>query len=384
MKAGTFATLVTCVVLATLGCGPTFSPPTEVKSLRVLGVSKDKPYAVPGDDVTLTMLWYDGSEAGQAMPPRDVGITWLGGCLNPAGDSYQGCFEQYGAALGGSSMSSGPPRMAPAANVTLGSGAKFTVHIPTDSDNGAPVLHPSQDPKLPYYGLTYVFFSLCPGKIAPGDEHFPIHCLDKDSNAVLGPDDFVIGYSAIYFFAPRPNGEPYTNANPITTGFYFGPADVTAAPGTCLGDTCLGSCTPDPSDPTAPDCVNPPLPQPQDFDCETYPTLCMPLCKDDGNPQKCPPHDLRLAIDPHTFEKDDVTNDAYGQNYGEQMWIDYYSTFGNFRSSTKLLNDATTGYNSQNGTQFYAPNVKGLVPIWAVIHDNRGGVSWAGTTLKIQ
>jgi hypothetical protein len=66
------------------------------------------------------------------------------------------------------------------------------------------------------------------------------------------------------------------------------------------------------------------------------------------------------------------------------MWIDYYSTRGNFHSATKLLNDATTGYNEDNGTQYYAPNVTGPVSLWVVMHDNRGGVSWVGTTLLIQ
>jgi hypothetical protein len=47
------------------------------------------------------------------------------------------------------------------------------------------------------------------------------------------------------------------------------------------------------------------------------------------------------------------------------------------------LNDATRGYNPNHGTQFYAPKEAGPVRIWAVIHDNRGGMSWVSTTLQI-
>jgi hypothetical protein len=357
--------------LLLLGCGASFDPATEIKSLRIIGVTKDNPYALPGEDVTLTMLWHDGSGAGEADPPRKVQINWLGGCLNPPGDAYTGCFQQYAAAFASGQVSPEPAGSAPPGSVTLGDQPKFTVHIPTEQELGAPVLHPSQDPALPLYGLSYVFFSLCAGQIVPGDEHFPLHCQDEQGNN-LGPDDFIIGYSAIYFFALRSDGTAYRNANPATTGLYFGPADVT--PVSCQGDDCLGTCDEN-------GCVNQP---PRDVDCDAYPTLCMATCPDDGNPTKCPPRDLALQIDPRSFEKDDVSNDSYGTNYGEQMWIDYYSTRGNFHSTTKLLNDATSGYNSNHGTQFYAPSTPGPVQIWIVAHDNRGGVSWVGTTLSIQ
>lgn len=366
MKARLLGTLAWLCAATTLGCGPTMESPTEIKTLRILAVQKDNPYAVPGDEVTLTMLWHDGSipvdqDMGDGGTRREVRIGWLGGCFNPPGDAYSGCYQQFAAALAknGASIAHGTP-------LHLPGGPKFTVQIPTDA-----VLHPSQDPKLPRYGLSYVFFALCAGKIVAGDEHFPIHCHDADERE-LGPDDFVFGYSSIYFFAPRVDGSPYLNANPVNDGLLFGPDGTSQA--TCSGDDCLGTC--DDSG-----CQNA-LPVP--VDCTQPNTRCMPRCADDGDPNKCPPHNLRLVIDPSTFEKDQVTNDAYGRDYGEQMWIDYYATAGKFHSATKLLNDATSGYNHVNGTQYYAPSTAGIVRLWVVTHDNRGGMSWVGTTLKIQ
>ena len=394
--------------LAPLGCGATFDPPTEIKSLRILGVSKDKPYAEPGDTVKLSMLWYDGSRpvvvadapvgaagasdqagagdgaagsvgvvgAAGAGPgavntsKRKVSITWLGGCLNPPADSYSGCLEQYAQAFGAGAVTSVDgvaPADLPGSGITFGTGPEFSVKLPTSH-----VLHPSQDARLPAYGLSYVFFALCAGDLAPGDEHFPLHCQD-DSGRDLGPDDFVLGYSAIYLFERGPNGEPYLNQNPLTTGLKFGPADVTDV--TCFGESCLGTCNTDGV------CENRPA---EAISSESHPTLFMSACKEDGDPLKCPPHNLRLDIDPSTFEPDQITNDTYGRAFTEQMWIDYYSTRGRFRSATKLLNDATRGYNHENGTQFYAPKEKGPVELWIVMHDNRGGVSWAGTTLMIE
>ena len=380
MKARLLGTLAWLCAASAFGCAPTMESPTEIQTLRILGVQKDKPYALPGEDVTLTMLWHDGSFPGEHEvtedgTPRKVNIVWLGGCLNPPGDAYSGCYEQYQGAFAADDGMSSASGMASANAITVGNGPTFTVHIPTDAENGAPVLHPSADPKLPSYGLSYVFFALCAGNVGAGDEHFPISCADKDGRK-LGPDDFVVGYSAIYFFAPSKDGTPYRNTNPVTDGLHFGPEDVSDA--TCLSATadndCLGGC--DESG-----CRNPP---PVEVDCTDENPRCVPRCADDGDPNKCPPTNLRLNIESSTFEKDQVNNEAYGRDYGEQMWIDYYSTRGKFHSATKLLNDATTGYNDVNGTQFYAPNVPGNVLLWAVIHDNRGGVSWAGTTLSIQ
>ncbi|HTQ08154.1 MAG TPA: hypothetical protein VMI54_30075 [Polyangiaceae bacterium] len=361
------AALVLAGFLA-LGCGASFDPPTEVKSLRVLGVEKDQPYALPGEDVNLSLLWYDGTPEG-TTGSRRVQIQWLGGCLNPPADSYQGCFGQYAAALT-------DPGTAAAAGFASGSGPDFRVHLPTEAEAGArgPVIHPSTDPRLPAYGLSYVFFSVCAGELVPrlDDKNFPLRCIDE-TGADVGPNDFVLGYTAIYMFAPDPAGQPYRNADPVIGGFVVGEKDVTDA--ACFGADCLGTC-----DDTG--CVN--QFEPEDVDCATWPTLCIPSCKDDGDVRKCPANEIALGIDPSTFEPDQVTNDAYGTNYGEQMWIDYYATSGNFKSGTKLLNDATTGYNSQHFTDFYAPSSTGLVRVWVVVHDNRGGVSWAGTTLKIE
>lgn len=389
--------IVVGLTSALLGCGAKFDLPTEIKTLRIIGVQKDKPYAQPGDSVTLTMLWHDGTKSGEAMPPRKVQITWLGGCLNPPGDSYQGCFAQYAAAFpdgvaagapsgmpssGSAPSGMGSPGMGPPGQIKFGLGSTFTVRIPTDAEYGAPVMHANQDPRLPMYGLSYVFFAVCAGEVVKGDEHFPLHCQDPTTHQDLGPDDFVIGYSSIYFFAPSAKtGEPYLNANPETDGFYFGPQEVTGA--SCssgfdsgnFAGSCLGSCD------DSGECTNQP---PAELDCTEYPSLCIKACKDDGDPQKCPANNLHLDFKNVKFEQDDISNDAYGTNYGEQMWIDYYSTRGDFHSSTKLLNDATSGYNSANGTQFYAPSTPGPVQLWAVMHDNRGGVSWVGTTIMVQ
>jgi hypothetical protein len=66
-----------------LGCGPKFDPPSELQSLRVLGVQKDEPYAKPGDTINLQMLWEDASPDA-ASPSRKVTVTWSGPCFTAA------------------------------------------------------------------------------------------------------------------------------------------------------------------------------------------------------------------------------------------------------------------------------------------------------------
>ena len=48
------------LALAT-GCGTSFDPASEVKSLRVLGVQRSQSYPRPGESVDLKLLWHDGS-----------------------------------------------------------------------------------------------------------------------------------------------------------------------------------------------------------------------------------------------------------------------------------------------------------------------------------
>ena len=221
---------LSCTALA--GCGAQFDPPTEVKSLRIMGVQKDKPYAVPGETVSLTMFWHDGSPKVDPNDPtaRSVEIGWFGPCINPPYDSYAAC----GAALAKQQANDDPSD-----DLVTGSGERFALTIPDRSD----LLHPSQDPKQPEYAVIYVFFAACAGKLGPSqDPSFPAGCYAPDDTGFarpLGSDDFVAGYSGIYVFGPE---HGYRNQNPVIQGWVT-QGDFQNDPSmVCLGDECLGSC----------------------------------------------------------------------------------------------------------------------------------------------
>ena len=122
------------------------------------------------------------------------------------------------------------------------------------------------------------------------------------------------------------------------------------------------------------------------FDCALHPERCVPTCVDDGDP-KCPGYSLNPIIDksdPRNQDQDDVSAKLLGRQVGEQMWINYYTEAGGFKSPVRLLNDATTGWNDKFSTDFYAPKDPGPFRVWALVHDNRGGVAWSGITLQAE
>ena len=329
--------------IATAACGAEFDPPHEVTSLRVLGVQKSAPYALPGEDVELRMLWHDGSPEA----PRNVQITWFSGCFNPFGDLYYNCFSQLAGIDPGGSL---PP------GVTVGLGNPFTFTMPDDVIDSRP---PPQDPKLPHYGLAYVFFAACAGQLGPAPEGqlFPLGCFGADGEQ-LGSEDFVAGYSAVYAY------RDFRNENPIVTGFSFNGVET---PPVCIGEACL----------TVPD----PIPEP---DCSQPDVPCIFTCKEDGSEEDCPGYPVRPLVDRSSAEKDEVSQAAYGTNAQEQMWIRYYADRGSLKSDIRLLNDASKGWNDDFGTEFYAPKDPGVVNLWAVVYDNRGGMSWVRQQVLVQ
>jgi hypothetical protein len=347
--------LATFLSLFLLGCGPDFDPPSELHSLRVLAVQKDLPYAPPGATVNLQMLWQDASP----LAGREVQVAWSPPCYDPPADLYYACFSDPNAF--GDMVAVQDPGNPEHTSFPVPLDIISRRMMGADASNNAP------------YGVTYVFFAVCAGELTllpPTSDatSFPVGCKDT-TGKLLGADDFVAGYSSIYSF------DGISNNNPVIKGFEFRGQPV-ADPAVCLKDDCL------PLGGSAPAV---------DFDCDDpeHPeqsARCVPTCADDGDPA-CTGYAFRPTIDKHDSANqdiDEVSAKQLGRTVGEQMWIDYYTDAGGFKSPVRLLNDATNGWNDDYGTEFYAPKTPGLSRIWAVAHDNRGGMAWSGITLKVR
>jgi hypothetical protein len=328
---------------STLGCGPQFDPSSEVTTLRVMGVKKDKPYAQPGDDVTLNLLWHDPQN-------REVQRAFIGGCVNPPGDLYYGCFESFQRLQASGNL---PP---------IGFQDDFTVTLPDDivSGRGGPV-----EPGQPRYGLYIVFFAVCAGQldVVMGESSegaaVPVRCLDE-SGEPLGSEDFIVGYSSIYSFDGVSNTNPDFAVDGAGAGEFLIAGKKVQAD--CVGADCQGKA-------------------PVEVDCAAEPERCIAPCEDDGDPE-CPAVEVAPAIDQSVVERDDVSSDLFDSEVTEQQWINYYVDHGSI-SEVRLLNDSTTGWNAKYRGRLRAPKDAGPLQVWAVSHDNRGGMDFARVTLRV-
>jgi len=333
------------VALSCAACAPDIDPQSELKGLRVLAVQKDKPYAKPTDSVTLTMLTHD------VDGPRPLDIRWFARCRNPPGDLYYRCFED------------------PASfDVSLSDiGSTLTLNnLPGDDDIPDDIITsrpPPPDPRFPRYGLIYVFFAACAGelRLVPQVDAgaFPVGCFVPNTDTQLGARDFVAGYTSVYVY------DDFTNSNPT-------PADEFLVAGQLVADSSGVDLT----------CVNCTTPPPAPPDCNGPSSHCVQACPDDGE-LECPKIPILPVIDPSQAEVDAVSAAVYGREVGEQMWVDYYVDRGSVDSVARLVNDSTKGFNPDLGTSFRAPAATGPVNIWAVVHDNRGGVGWSRVTLNV-
>jgi hypothetical protein len=313
-----------CLWTATLGiacaaasCEPSFDPSSKLNTLRVLAVRADHPYPTPGTRVQLEMLLHDGKSPPDQ--PRSIQILWIGGCFNPAGDLYYACYPQLGALLQNAKAD-------PNAAKYLGFGTTFGLDIPADLISRRPARPGEQS-----YGLSYVFFVACAGTIVPlqvqSSDAMPFACYDAQGNP-LGTDDFVPGYLSLYSYNDR------TNANPILTGLSIN--DVSYPDAAPVPDTHVLGCLPD----------------------------------------RCPDVPIQAIVDPSSAELDPGATDPRGIPLREQMWVDYYASDGTIAKAAMLVNDATAGWNNDNGTLWTPPEPGKTAYVYAAVHDNRGGVAW--------
>jgi hypothetical protein len=385
-----------------------FDAGSKIKGLRILAVQKQvagaptpqghpDAYGVPGQRVDLTMLYVD--EKSTPEHPRDIDVMWFGdpqrvggtsipfavSCFNPPGDLYYGCFQGFRPSFPGGPRDAGTMETADAGasdeggaaplpeggplegglseagldaaiadaladrdaedaaaqdGSTAGRRAELTSSYSIDLPEASQILKKNVPGNAAPYGLAFAFFAVCAGKLqldltVPSGS-LPLVCKDAAGN-VLGADDFVAGYTAIYVYDPHPADssiKPISNNNPVVTGIQFaGPSSV-------------------------PHCTASKL-----EDCPTFGVTALV----DRNEQE---HEIDEGVTNETFH--------------EQSWIAYFATGGGFTHDLRLVTDATAGWNEDQSTDWHVPLEPGPVTIWAVVHDNRGGVAWTSTEINVE
>jgi len=287
---------------------PDFDPISRVTTLRVLSVEADRPYAAPGEDVTLTVTAHDPEQ-------RPLQYAWAA-CLNPVASTVEGCLAklEQDAEAGEPALFAVGPEL-----------STFSFRVPDDAISRLPV--PAQRNAL--MGIVNV---VCPGELSlDGDApSLPFRCSDQDGKTLQLPD-YIAGIKRVYL---RPSDR---NQNPTI-------ARVT-------------------------------------FDGEDWPEDEVPevdSCDSDKNAWedcKNPRHKLGVFATPESFE---AGRNEYGNDFSEQLIVDYYATEGIFEYEVRIASEPETGFVARK--QSAGQDVR----LWFVLRDNRGGVSHVQRTIRVR
>jgi len=330
--------------LALVACGgEDFDPQSKVTGVRIFGVRADKPYARPGETVTLEAFSADG----RVEKPRPLKLYWLPiVCVNPREDLYYLCFAPPASDGGGARLL--PPTGGPLPNVDAGAGPGGPLaQIPTGVDLSAflpqgPTFQFQMPPDAVIaregsgpYGLAIVFNVACAGQVRLGQrignnpQQIPIQCTDEQGTP-LGPNDYVIGINRVYAYNDQ------TNANPLIDKVTVDGVDLDPARGLEVA-------------------------------------RCTTPNKDD-----CPAIKIDVKVPATSWEP----NPNSGQ--GEQIWVTYYADVGELENDARLLYDTRSGRVTESDVEYRAPQRLGDGTLWAVVHDNRAGAAFLTVPIRVR
>lgn len=307
-------------------CGNDFAPASKIEGVRILAARADKPYAKPGDTVNVDLLAFDG----RRDTSRPMRLQWISApCFDPPGGLAEACYPAF------EGMFARGVDLTP--QLLAGPSRSFTV--PSDllarsvaSQSGTP------------FANVFTFAFACAGHVeyvgarGPSPRAVPFACFD-DGGHELGAEDFVFASSRVFVFADR------ANANPIVSAITLDGQVVDPASGVTL-DRCA-----------TPSKV--------------------------GAEPTCPTHALDVVVPEGSHELDPSNADVSGAALREAVWVDYYLTDGRVKSDVRVLFDARAGrVPSENDLE--APSESGDATLWAVAHDNRGGVGWASVPIHVR
>lgn len=344
--------IAVCVVTALACGGGDFDSSSKVESVRMFGVIADKPYANPGDTVTLTALTTDG----RPTKPLPLKTFWIPAvCINPSQDEYYACFfpstgvpgfdggatleapfpTEAGTGAGGGDGGTGILGEIPEntdLSAFLPQGDTFKFQLPQD------IIQPRSGSSP--YGLALVFNIACAGEVrfagrsGNNPQQVPILCTDANGKQ-LTPNDYVIGINRVYSYADK------TNTNPVIQGLTLNGAPVDPKAGLTI-DHCVAS---------------------RRSDCKEW--------------------KIDVQVPESSWEANPGQN-AASQNQREQIWVDYYSDLGDLEDDARLLYDTTTGRVSASDVKYRAPYAIGEGTVWLVVHDNRAGAAFMAVPLHIK
>ncbi len=328
--------------------GGSFDPQSKVDSVRLFASRADKPYARPGERVTIDVLATDARK-DQTRPLKILWIPFT--CMNPRDDLYYLCFAppevrgdagqilptfDAGASSGGD-LPSTDSLFRPGIDLSslLPSGPTFSFTMPASAIQSRST---SDTP----YGIAITFVIACAGRVETvepdpegGPQQVPIACFDENGNR-LPASDYVLGVTRVYAYEKR------INTNPQISNVTFDGQPVDVAKGISV-DRCT-----------------------------------------EEKKENCPKLKLGVSVPESSWEIQDDATTADGDPLREQIWVTYYGSTGVFGSDARLLYDSTGGLIDGSEVEYQASQVYEDGHIWAVVHDNRGGAEWVDFPVHVK
>jgi hypothetical protein len=304
-----------------LSCASDDAPANQLRGVRILATSADKPFAKPGESVTLNVLAVDGRQARTA-PMRTFFFPEL--CANPERDDAQKCFATLARAY--------PLRTNLDAELKQGASAEMV--LPGDIIAAHAEVRGGEP-----YGIAFAFVMACAGHVerALPSDGFPgappFGCFDAQGQ-LLGKDDYVFAHVRILSYAAL------RNANPVLESVSLG--------GNVIGQNGFSL------------------------------TRCA-----EGDERNC----AKAAIDVQLTEdsqEPDLTSGPPGAGFREQVWVSYFVTAGKMESDLSIIFDPQEGKLPKTANGLFTKDGAGAQTLYAVAHDNRGGVSWRQVSFTIQ
>ncbi|MFO0588686.1 MAG: hypothetical protein U0441_14145 [Polyangiaceae bacterium] len=334
------------------GCNlfPNFQPQSVVSTVRLLAVRADKPFATPGDTVTLDVLAADG----RPDKPHPMKVSWLPvPCMNPENGAAVNCYPAFA------------EQFEPHVDLTdvLPSGDSLSFTVPADALGGTGGEPPRTFSRMVFFVLACAGHVEHLGKV-PGlaTDALPFGCFDEEGRA-LGPSDFMIAYANVYGVLG------ITNQNPVISAVKLDRQPVDPAAG-----------------------------------------ITLPHCTTSGD-EPCPGGALYTLVPKSSWEDrpisggtstggggaagdtgaaggggaagDTGTTTGQPNPQKESLWVEYYVTQGSVPESRVPVYDSVSG-EVEYEVKYRSPRTPGEGMFYAVVRDDRGGVAWWSTPLHIQ
>jgi hypothetical protein len=308
-----------------IGCASDEAPANQLLGVRILATRADKPFARPGESVNLEVLAVDGRRA-QKSPMKTFFLPTL--CVNPERDDPQKCPVPTEYEVGTN------------LNSQLVEGATYTITLPESILATHP---PAPGADLPY-GIAFVTVIACAGhveRLLPGARFpkAPAFACFNEQGEQLSKDDYVVAHARVLGY------QDLRNANPVLDGL--------TVDGKLLEDK----------------------------------GFSVPRCKESDD-RNCTTVKIDALIPEMTQEIDTSVGGAGNQAapIREQIWVSYFVTGGKMENDLSVIYDAQSGKlpTTRNGLFVRDTETLSTHTLYAVAHDNRGGVSFRQIPFTLQ